>query len=119
MEYILPIRTKSEANCRDHWAKKGRRVKLQRNMSRAYAMEAIHDRDRPMIPPIEVMLVRISPGRKLDTDNLAGSNKAIRDGIADALKIDDGDVGQLKFTYDQEKGPPKTYAVRVTITDSI
>lgn len=62
-----------------------------------------------------VSLVRIygSRGREMDSDNLAGSMKAVRDGIADALGIDDGDTNRVRWSYSQKRG--KWYAVHVTI----
>ena len=50
----------------------------------------------------------------LDTDNLAGGFKAVRDGIADWLGINDGDKA-ITWNYTQERGQPKQYAARVVI----
>jgi len=41
-------------------------------------------------------------GRKMDDDNLGGAFKAVRDGIADALQIDDGDE-RLSWIPRQER----------------
>ena len=61
-----------------------------------------------------ITLTRIAP-RPLDSDNLARSFKAIRDGIADALKINDGSK-RLTWNYEQRKGSkPKQYAVQIEI----
>ena len=56
-------------------------------------------------------LVRVAP-RRLDDDNLAAACKALRDGIAEALGVDDGSP-TLRWSYGQEQGRPS--AVRVTI----
>lgn len=95
MIITLPIKTVSEANRRDHWRVKAKRAKDQRNaarmLSRAYPV------------PCVVTLVRVSP-RVLDSDNLRSALKAVRDGIADRLCVDDG--GDLvRWEYRQEKGP--------------
>ena len=45
-----------------------------------------------------------------------GAHKAVRDGIADALEVDDGDT-RLTWKYAQEKGKPKEYAVRVALLE--
>lgn len=105
MRVTLPIRIESVANKREHWAAKARRTKFHRN-----AALAIPSRFLPE-PPCTVILTRIAP-RKLDSDNLASGFKALRDGIADRLGIDDGDE-RVTWRYAQEKGKPREYAARV------
>ena len=107
----LPIRTVSEANIREHWRVKCKRSKLQRETARL-AMYP-YKRSMHLLPKIRVTLTRIGM-RKLDDDNLARSMKAIRDGIADAIGIDDGSAKYV-WQYAQERGEPGEYAVRVTI----
>lgn len=96
IEIILPIKTISEANCRDHWAKKAKRVKTHRTTARL------------MCPKFElpciVTLTRVSRGT-LDDDNLRGATKAVRDGIADKLGADDGSP-LIDWRYAQKKGAP-------------
>ena len=60
-----------------------------------------------------VLITRIAP-RELDSDNLTSSAKHVRDGIADALAIDDRDK-RVEWDVDYEKGAPHTYAARVRI----
>jgi hypothetical protein len=45
----------------------------------------------------------------MDSDNSIGSLKSVRDGVADALGIDDGDP-RLTWEYRQETGP---FGVRI------
>ncbi len=53
-----------------------------------------------------VRLTRFSPSAKpLDDDNLVGSQKSIRDGVADRLGVDDGNVQRIRFEYAQARGP--------------
>lgn len=99
----LPIRTVSLANQREHWAKKAKRARKERQ-----AAYLITGRKLPS-PPCVVKLVRVAP-RDLDDDNLRGSMKSIRDGIADRLGIDDRDPSVV-WEYDQQRGKPKEYAV--------
>lgn len=98
----LPIKTVSEANRRDHWAVKAKRAKSQRHTA---AM---------LVPrfglPCVVTLVRIGP-KALDTDNLAGALKAVRDGVADRLGVQDNDP-RVTWKYDQKRGP---YGVEITL----
>lgn len=108
---IIPIRTVSEPNQsrHEHWATKKRRVDTQRKATRAVCFEL-----RPAEGELEVQLTRISP-RQLDTDNLAGSMKAIRDEIAALLGRDDNPDAGIEWIYDQRRGKPKQYAVAVAV----
>lgn len=63
--------------------------------------------------PCVVTLTRISSGT-MDTDGLAASQKGLRDGIADALRVNDGGPF-VEWRYAQAKGAPKTHAVHVKI----
>ena len=60
-----------------------------------------------------VTLTRIAP-RKLDCDNLRGALKAVRDGVADWLGVDDGSE-RITWKYAQERGKPKWHSVRVEV----
>jgi hypothetical protein len=62
---------------------------------------------------LTIVLTRVAP-RKLDTDNLASGFKAVRDGIAEWLQIDDGD-NRLDWQYRQRNGGVKVYRVEVEI----
>ena len=105
----LPLRLVSEANSRDHWAKKARRAKTARGDTRAALIPLLAARDTP--DRYRCTITRIGK-RRLDTDNLARAAKAVRDGVADAVGIDDGD-DRITWVYGQEIG--KTYGVRVEI----
>ena len=110
---MLPIKTVSESNQRGHWAKKARRARQQRDAAYLVIRSAISAGGLPDGLPEHrtIFLTRISP-RKLDSDNLSSSLKAVRDGVADALGIDDGDE-RFEWRYAQERG--KVYSVRVEI----
>jgi hypothetical protein len=108
-----PILTVSEANKRGHWAKGARRAKSQRDVVKLLLVSKL---GRAPAPPLEVRLVRIAP-RRLDGDNLQRALKAIRDGVADWLGVDDGDP-RLTWLYDQGAGAPKYYGVRVELRAS-
>jgi hypothetical protein len=108
--FEIPVRTYSEANLREHWAIKSRRTKA--NKQAAY-MVCLSKRVKYKIKfPVHVVLVRLA-SRRLDSDNLANSFKAVQDGIADALGVDDGDESKVTWEYRQEKSPRGKYAVRV------
>jgi crossover junction endodeoxyribonuclease RusA len=116
VEFEIKVRTVSEANNREHWGAKARRAKQQRGLAALVIRQAINagyivPRTIAMSEKTEIKLTRVGK-RKLDSDNLARSCKAVRDGIADAIGIDDGDE-RLEWIYAQEIG--KEYAVRVSI----
>jgi hypothetical protein len=115
MRILLAIRTESEANLRENWHVKAKRVRMQRQITRVVVGQELIRSSEPWEENGKhtITLTRIAP-RPLDTDNLARSFKAIRDGIADALGIDDGSK-RLTWNYTQEKGPPKRYAARIEI----
>lgn len=101
----LPVATVSEANRRDHWSTKAKRAKRHRTAARAMC---------PLVPlPATVRLVRLST-RTLDDDNLRGALKAVRDGCADRLGVDDRDP-RVTWEYAQERGVP-VGAVRIEIS---
>lgn len=106
---VLPIRTVSEANAHTHWRVRQSRAKLQRTAARMLGANAV----RGVVLPCIVTLTRVAPGM-LDSDNLAGSQKHVRDGLADALGIDDGSP-LVEWRYAQRKGAPRAYAVEIQI----
>jgi hypothetical protein len=108
----LPLRLVSEANVRDGWAKKAKRTQEQRAIV-GWALARYRATLRAMAPPITITLTRISPGR-LDGDNLQRAAKGIRDQVASALGIDDGDA-RLEWVYAQRKGKPKEYGVTIAV----
>jgi len=106
MTLTLPIRLKSSLNQREHWAKKAKRVKAERDAT-AWVLGS---RPRPALP-CTVLLTRIAP-RTLDDDNLRGAFKAVRDEVARWLGVDDADP-RVRWEYAQERGQPKQYAARI------
>lgn len=98
----LPLRIQSVANLREHWTQRAKRTKAHRNAAMAVPKVEI---------PCVVTLTRMGP-RKLDSDNLVGGFKALRDGIADRLGVDDADP-RVKWVYCQEVS--KFYSARITI----
>ena len=105
LEVTLPIRVESVANKREHWAVKARRTQTHRHL--ACALTPYH----PL--PVIVTITRIAP-RELDDDNLQYGCKALRDGIADRLGVDDRDK-RVEWRYAQAKGKPHEYAAHVKL----
>lgn len=111
--FELPIKTVSEANEREHWRSRHGRRQKQRTVVRrdAASLKGAFEPEQDL----EVKLTRIAPRRLDKGDNLAGSLKAIRDEVAALLGRDDGPDAGIEWRYAQERGPPKTYAVRIEV----
>lgn len=103
----VPVRTVSETNQREHWAMRHHRRAVQRSLVRMVLGAGC---TRPAFPCV-VTLTRIAP-RSLDDDNLRGALKAVRDGVADWLGVDDADP-RIEWRYDQRRGRPREHAVRI------
>lgn len=110
------IKTVSEANAHAHWRTRSRRAKLHRVEAGLRTLAAPPDARQAAKRELAaggllVTLTRVAPSSGLDSDNLASSQKHIRDGIADALGVDDRDA-RITWSYVQQRGP---YAVRCII----
>ena len=110
---VVPVRVMSEANERVHWAVRRRRFAKQ--------AEAVSDAwsESPLTYPspkciwhaLPVTITLTHVGRQMDTDNLEGAFKGVRDKIADIINLDDAD-GRVSWHYNQYPGKP---GVRITI----
>lgn len=101
----LPIRTVNALNRREHWAKRSTRTRAERH----HAWAEVFNTD--CAAPCAVSLTREAP-RAMDGDGLQASFKAIRDGVADALGVNDNDP-RVSWQYAQRKS--KEYAVVIEI----
>lgn len=115
IEIILPIKIVSELNLREHWTAKHRRNKKLRLRLTIAFLPFRHT----ITLPCCVTLTRVSV-RSLDSDNLMGAFKSIRDYIADliipGLKMGRADADhRITWIYMQEKAAPKIYACRILI----
>ena len=104
IELELPgMRLTTGLNAREHWrARAGRVAKERRTVKLAWIAAGI--RRAHFTFPVAVVITRRGP-RKVDDDNVAGGCKAVRDEIAAALGVDDGDRSKVSWVYQQEKGP--------------
>lgn len=99
---VIPVRTVSEANAHQHWRVRQRRAKLQRRQVWLHLFPLLRGRGKP----VRVRLTRLSP-RKLDSDNLAGAFKHVRDEIAGILGFDDrDDAVTWEYGQDRPAGAP-------------
>lgn len=105
VEFWLPIHTISEANVsqREHALRKHRRHKTQRSNAYLLAMGPI-GAARALELPLAIVLQRHSLAQ-LDSDNLASSQKHIRDGVTDALAAVLGRPRNAKDTHAADRAP--------------
>lgn len=111
------MRLESEANKRGHWTKSAKRaadtrgaVALVFRTQRGGPTPGQLALDRGMV----VTITRVAP-RKLDSDNLARACKAVRDGVADWLGVDDGDPRITWRTEQRKDKRPNYYGVEVCV----
>jgi len=115
----LPIRIRSEGNVRQGWRAVAHRKKQHRD--EVFLVVGAHQRQLELEPPLRVTLIRIGP-RDLDSDNLVAGFKFVRDGVALAVGIDDGDRERIRWRYGQRRSGataaalcPWKYAVEITV----
>lgn len=125
--FVVPICTSNPLNgSHQHWSVKSRKRKAERAaVARAVAVgrvplrvgvtgpldQALADLAAPGL--VSVRLIRTKPrGGPMDGDGLAASLKSVRDGVALALGIDDGDTARVRFDYAEERGE---WGVRVEV----
>lgn len=105
----IPLKTISTANARLNRFKLAAMTKSQRSITQ----HALATYANPPTPPMSIVITRIGP-KALDSDNLAISQKGVRDGVADWLGVDDGHP-QLDWQYTQRAAGPKVYAVEIEV----
>lgn len=112
----FPLELPSLANVRMHHMRKHSLMKRQRTQAWA-ELRAVSPHIQVVKAPIRITLTRVSPRRLDGHDNLRSAFKAVADGVADWLGIDDGDP-MLQWTYAQRAGLPKQRAVEILIEDA-
>lgn len=98
----LPLSTKSEANQHEHWRIRAKRASGHRLAVTLALGPYVRGHAELLKGPLVVVMTRISP-RALDSDNLAGSTKHVRDAIADCFRVDDKDP-RIVWLVDQRRG---------------
>lgn len=109
------LRVRNESNERSHHMVRAKRAKTARALARMRLAGPVLEQRRAgaLALPLVVTLTRIGP-RMMDDDGAIASLKACRDGVADALGIDDRDP-RVQWRYGQERGKPRQYGVRITV----
>lgn len=115
LEFDLPLMTKNEGNAHGHWRSRHKRSAP----ARAAAMLATQASLRRLgyqagLWQVVAVLTRVAPRALDEGDNLGSALKAVRDGVSDALGVDDK-AGLLFVLTSQAKGAPKEQGVRVEL----
>jgi hypothetical protein len=102
---FVPIKTISVANSREHWSRRQKRVKAERDATYwCLIQDGNPQRYELSKLPLEVGLKRTTPNmRRMDGDNLQSSMKAIRDAVCAWLGRDDADP-TIHWVYTQDSG---------------
>lgn len=107
-------------NARVHWARKARAVTHTRNVARVATLQCVDAADRAVIAArlhigyrVEIAWERGRKGAR-DEDNALSMCKAILDGVADALEIDDARLHVRGISFDRTS---RTGVVRVTLLE--
>lgn len=127
INFELPIKTVSEANCSDHWTKKSKRHKSQQHFVRL----AYNRYVKAIVLPCSVTLTRISPRLLDDDDNLPMTFKWIKDELSEcifpekrltyitkkgkirAIKGRADSDPRVKWKYAQQKGNPQRIGIEI------
>lgn len=102
IRFTLPLEVVSEANQRGHWAKHHKRKQAHRWIACQYTKVWLWTELGGRVCVVTLTRVKGPRQRDFDDDNLRSAFKAIRDGIADAIGIDDGSKG-IRWEYAQER----------------
>lgn len=98
----LPIVVYSEANQRGNWRIGWARNKRNAEKFNLYLVGICQPIRRRGVP--SVVEFRRVASRLLDSDNLAGAFKKLRDTLAAWFGVDDGPDGPIDWRYSQRKG---------------
>lgn len=90
MTITLPLPNKIlSPNARPHWAQKARYTRAARHRAKLTALAAFANQPGPHVYQHYTLAFHFPNAIRRDDDNAAAACKAYRDGIADALKMDD------------------------------
>jgi hypothetical protein len=109
----VPIRTARGLNSREHHFTRYARNRKEKEAVGWY----LKGKARPRFPGAVVSLTRIAPSEGLDSDNLQGALKAVRDAVAEYLDVDDKFHHIVDYQYHQERGPE--WGVRIEWQEAV
>lgn len=106
---VVPVRLRNTSNSRAGWRATAKRAKEVRSLAKMLVLRQYQSSPWPLA----IRLVYVGP-RQLDDDGVASAVKSLRDGVADALGIDDRDP-RVVWVPDQERGGVREYSARVEV----
>lgn len=109
------LETVSELNQAEHWIRRHKRTKLQKQVTAAMLAASGFDPEALLAPGRVIILTRIARGTLDEGDNLASSMKHVRDAVAAWFNVDDGPKGPLKWAYAQEHTRSPLGRVRIEV----
>jgi len=107
----MPVRVVSEQNTRGHWRVGHARAASQKQAVTFLLKDAREHVDKKFVQ--RVTFQRCG-GRKLDSDNLVGAFKHVRDAVAVWLGADDGPDGGIAWIVDQNQDTQSAVGIRIT-----
>jgi hypothetical protein len=117
----IPLRVKSSANGSRGISMRALRGQAMTKKTHREAGLDAGERFRPWMSNAAgffvVRIVRIAP-RALDDDNLAACLKAIRDGVAKAIGVNDRDP-RVRYVADQWRGKPRESLIQIELYASV
>lgn len=112
MAWDIPIKVISEANQREHWRVKWLRQKKQKTAVDLFLAES---KIGLLGKVYQVRFTRFGV-KALDTDNLSGAFKAVRDMVASKLGVNDGDPS---IKWETVQVPGNNYGIRIEIYHNV
>jgi hypothetical protein len=88
--FTIPVKVVSLTNAHEHWRSRQKRAKKERAETWVAFYHATGRRTRPVTGPTLVTMTRVGKN-KMDSDNLQGALKHVRDELAVCLGVDDRD----------------------------
>jgi hypothetical protein len=111
--FELPIRVNAETNARTCWRKRARTSREQRQVAKMATSSNMWSAWVISEEGFDVCVRFTRHGKRtLDDDNLPTAFKHIRDGVADAIGIDDGSA---RYTWEYAQVKSKEYKIEIEI----
>lgn len=98
VEKLIEIETRGGPNKRISWQTRAKIGAAERGLTRML----LGWKFAPLLPCTITLTRLTSSSRFVDDDNLQGVLKAVRDGIADRLRVDDADP-RIEWKYQQKR----------------
>jgi hypothetical protein len=109
----IPLRTARGMNgSHGHWSTDAKRRKKERHTTHLFLRARDPGKGLIECGSLQITITRVGPTNGLDSDNLQGALKSVRDGIADWLGINDNDK-RVQWIYGERR--EKNWSVHVQL----